>query len=82
MNNETDYQGTGVECRDAGGASASRIQTSVLDVGCSMFDVSHPAPPAFDNVKASQARSDLIKATIIFFGLDSDCPSESGNLYA
>lgn len=39
-------------------------------------------PIAHDSVKASQARSDFIKATIIFFGLDSDCPSESGNLSA
>ena len=29
----------------------------------------------FDAVKASRARSDLIKATIIFFGLDGECPS-------
>ena len=35
------------------------------------------ARPAFDDVKASQARSDLIKATIIFFGLDGECPSHS-----
>ena len=33
-------------------------------------------------IKASQARSDLIKATIIFFGLDSDCPCHSDNLCA
>jgi hypothetical protein len=36
----------------------------------------------FDSVKASQARSDLIKATIIFFGLDSNCPCPSCNLNA
>jgi hypothetical protein len=35
------------------------------------------ACPTFDAVKASQARSDLIKATIIFFGLDGECPSLS-----
>ena len=34
----------------------------------------------FDAVKASQARSSLIKASIIFFGLDGDCPSLSDNL--
>ena len=36
----------------------------------------------FDAVKASQARSALIQATIIFFALDSECPSPSGNLSA
>ena len=33
-------------------------------------------PVDWDSVKASQARSDLIKASIIFFGLDSDCLSQ------
>lgn len=32
------------------------------------------ARPTFDSVKASQARSEFIKATIIFFGLDGECP--------
>ena len=36
----------------------------------------------FDSVKASQARSDFIKATIIFFGLDGECPSLSAILSA
>jgi hypothetical protein len=36
----------------------------------------------FDCVRASQARSDFIKATIIFFGLDGECPSLSDILSA
>jgi hypothetical protein len=37
---------------------------------------------ALDFVKASRARSDFIKATIIFFGLDGGCPALSDILSA
>jgi hypothetical protein len=82
MHNETDFQGASVECRETGGASvlASRLETSAFDVQCSMFDVS--PSPIFDEAHASQARADLIAFTKTFFGLDSECPSQSGNLSA
>jgi hypothetical protein len=41
-----------------------------------------PTLPIVDEFKASQARSEFIKATIIFFGLDGECPSQSGNISA
>jgi hypothetical protein len=33
-----------------------------------------------DCVRARQAREDFIRATIIFFGLDGECPSHSGKV--
>jgi len=51
--------------------------TSNIEVGRSARE---DACPTFDGVKASQARSDFIKATIIFFGLDGECPSRSGKV--
>jgi hypothetical protein len=75
MNHETECQGTDMGCPTAGGASvlASRLPPSALDVGYSMFDVSPlPPPPPFDETRASQARSDLIQFTKIFFGLDNE----------
>lgn len=75
MNHETKYQAEAEVCQNAGGASvlASRLQSSAFDVS---------PVPAFDETKASQARSDLIAFTKIFFGLDNQCPSPSANLSA
>jgi hypothetical protein len=38
--------------------------------------------PIFDDLRASQARAEFIKVTKIFFGLDDECPSQSGNFSA
>jgi len=81
MQNNTECQGNGVECQDAGEA---KIRAShPLDVECSMLDVgcfptaseleNSPIPPAFDELQATQARANLIAFTKIFFGLDADC---------
>jgi len=85
MNHETECQGTGVEGRELGEVNLFPI--SMLDVGCSAcpcgshLDVPPSTPcPAFDETRASQARSDLIRVTKIFFGLDSEGPSQIGNL--
>lgn len=70
MNHETKCQGTGVDCEEGGGASvlASHSQNSVLDVGCSMLDVSSPRnQPSFDDFKAAQARADFIAFTKTFW---------------
>jgi hypothetical protein len=79
MHNNTECQGTGVEGRESGEVSANLFPISMLDVGCSLLDVP-PIPPAFEETRASQARSDLIQFTKIFFGLDNECPSHTGNL--
>jgi len=67
--------------RSAAGGDANfrtfNSQHSTLNI-----EVGEEARAAFDDVKASQARSDFIKATILFFGLDGECPSQSGNLTA
>src|SRR5262249_50801213 len=57
VKSKTQYQESGLELGpNAGGASvlASRFPTSAFDV---------PLTPAFDDTKASQARSDLIRVT-------------------
>jgi hypothetical protein len=75
MHNNTECQGTGVEGRESGEVSANLFPISMLDVGCSLLDVPPiPPPPSFDETHASQARSDLIQFTKIFFGLDTNVP--------
>jgi hypothetical protein len=59
---------------------ATEKMAAVAD--CRYREDAHPALPIIDELRASQARSEFIKATIIFFGLDGECPSHSGNLSA
>ena len=63
MQNNTDCQRTGVKDREAGHSSvvANRVQSSTLDL---------PFSRPFDEIRATQARADLIRFTKTFFGLD------------
>jgi hypothetical protein len=67
--------------RSAAGGNAG-WETSNIQHSTPNIEFGEEACPTFDAVKASQARSDFIKATIIFFGLDGDCPSHSGKVTA
>jgi hypothetical protein len=72
MNHETNCQGSRVGEMSDADLGIANIQHRTLNI-----EYGEEARPAFDDVKASQARSDLIKAKIIFFGLDGECPSHS-----
>jgi hypothetical protein len=58
--------------------------TPTVEVGKeeAAFADCHPAHLTFDGDHARQARAKFIQATIIFFGLDGDCPSLRGILEA
>lgn len=68
------------ECR--GSAGAEELNYAAVADRRYMGAAREDTRPTFDSIKASQARSELIKATIIFFGLDHECPCPSGNLHA
>jgi hypothetical protein len=68
---------------NAEGEIAARLAVlETLNPQPSTLNLELAAFPTFDADQASQARSDLIRATIIFFWLDSDCPSHSAKLNA
>jgi len=81
MNHEFICQGTRVERQRADGELRS-WETSNIQHPTPNIEVGEAERLAFDNVKASQARADLIAFTKTFFGLDSECPSQPGNLSA
>ncbi len=62
---------------EGGGGKTSNIQHPTPNI-----EVGEAERLAFDNIRASQARADLIAFTKTFFGLDSECPSQPGNLSA